>query len=37
MFYSEKNEMQTIFFNGIIQFQFKEDGELVLDDEGPFF
>ncbi len=36
MFDSEKNDMYTIFFGGMSQFQFNEDGEFVQDDDVPF-
>ncbi len=36
VFDSEKNDMYTIFFGGMSQFQFNEDGELIQDDEVPF-
>ncbi len=32
----KKNEMSTVFFGGLSQFQFNESGELVKDNEVPF-
>ena len=36
VFDSKKNEMYTIFFGGMSQFQFNENDELAQDDEVPF-
>ncbi|AUC81429.1 T9SS C-terminal target domain-containing protein [Lacinutrix sp. Bg11-31] len=36
MFDSEKNNMYTIFFGGMSQFQFNENKELIKDDDVPF-
>ncbi len=36
MYDSKKNEMYTIFFGGMSQFQFNEAGALVQDDDVPF-
>ncbi|WP_047419959.1 hypothetical protein, partial [Cellulophaga sp. Hel_I_12] len=33
---AETNNMMTVFFGGLSQYQFNEDGELVKDDEVPF-
>lgn len=33
---AETNQMMTVFFGGLSQYQFDEDGELVRDDEVPF-
>lgn len=33
---SEKNEMMTIFFGGLSQYQYDEKGNLIKDDQVPF-
>ncbi len=33
---SETKEMMTVFFGGLSQYQYDENGELVKDDEVPF-
>ena len=33
---SEKNEMMTIFFGGLSQYQYDEKGKLIKDDQVPF-
>ena len=33
---SQTTEMMTVFFGGLSQYQFDEDGKLVKDDEIPF-
>lgn len=36
IFNSQTTEMMTVFFGGLSQYQFDEDGKLVKDDEVPF-
>ena len=36
MYNSESKEMMTLFFGGLSQYEYNEDGDLVKDDEVPF-
>ena len=36
MYDSETREMMTVFFGGLSQYEYNEDGDLIRDDEVPF-